>query len=164
MNRLGGHEAAGFARRYQFRGGRIRRVQMRYQRGGLTQVIFDLWVRSGHRSGGPSADTPIRLRLRLERVAEFRFQMRPNRPRRIIEEARFGYLQGLFYLMFDAWGLEPGETARVHDYRASEVYAAGQELYWEELPLPPADATNGGEEKTVPPPSAGPSSVVPPAE
>lgn len=134
MNRLGAHEAAGFARKYQFRGGKVRRVQLRYRRGGVTQVLFDLLLPSRGRGTGEAAAPPVRLRLLLHQVAEFRFQMRPHLPRRIIEEARFGYWNGLFYLMLDASGLEPGEQAKVHDYRASEVYAAGQELYWEELP------------------------------
>lgn len=143
MNRLTPQEAAGFARRYPFRGGRIRRVQLRYGRGGLTRVVLDLRLRTGSRGEGT-----LCLRLILERVAEFRFQMRPYLPRRIIEEARFGYWNGLFYLMLDATGLEPGEVARVHDYRASEVYVAGQELYWQERPG--RGTTTGG-------PSAGPS-------
>jgi hypothetical protein len=141
MNRLAAHEAAGFARKYQFRGGKVRRVQLRYRRGGVTQVVFDLLVQSSGRGAGEAAARPVRLRLLLHQVAVFRFQMRPHLPRRIIEEARFGYWNGLFYLMLDASGLEPGEQARVHDYRASEVYAAGQELYWEERPARPSSAS-----------------------
>jgi hypothetical protein len=140
MNRLSPSEAAGFARRYGFRGGRIRRVQLRYHPEGSTQVVFDLRVTSGRGQRGEKSS--LRLRLVLTQVAEFRFQMRPHRPRRIIEEARFGYWNGLFYLMFDAAALDPGEMARVHDYRASEVYAAGQQLYWEERPGPTAPSSD----------------------
>ncbi|MBA2226020.1 MAG: hypothetical protein WHU94_11940 [Thermogemmata sp.] len=176
MNRLAAHEAAGFARKYQFRGGKVRRVQLRYRRGGVTQVVFDLLVQSSGRGSGEAAARPVRLRLLLHQVAEFRFQMRPHLPRRIIEEARFGYWNGLFYLMLDASGLEPGEQAKVHDYRASEVYAAGRELYWQEQPArqpnasaaetaspPAADGTPPSTpEKAPPEPSPGTSPLAPP--
>jgi hypothetical protein len=103
--------------------------------------------------------------LLLHQVAEFRFQMRPHLPRRIIEEARFGYWNGLFYVMLDASGLEPGEQARVHDYRASEVYAAGQELYWEELPARTSRSprSEAPQEETRPPSSPGTPPVGPPS-
>jgi hypothetical protein len=75
----------------------------------------------------------VRLKLVLEGVDEFRFQMRPNQPKAKIADARIGYHNGLFYVSFDSVGLEPGEQAQVFDFRASEVYAAGRELFWEEV-------------------------------
>ena len=71
--------------------------------------------------------------LRLEGVEEFRFQMRPGQPRVTIADARIGHLNGLYYVNLDAWGLDPGEAPKVHDFRASEAYAAGRELLWEEV-------------------------------
>jgi len=158
MNRLAAHEAAGFARKYPFRGGRIRRVQLRYRPRGVTQVIFDLQMPIRSRGLTNPTVRSVRLRLLLHQVAEFRFQMRPHLPRRIIEEARFGYWNGLFYVMLDASGLEPGEQARVHDYRASEVYAAGQELYWEELPARAEPSPNSDANANLAPSSPNPPS------
>ena len=75
----------------------------------------------------------VRLVLRLEGVEEFRFQMRPGQPKVKIADARIGHLNGLFYVNLDAWGLDPGETPKLHDFRASEAYAAGRELLWQEI-------------------------------
>jgi hypothetical protein len=77
----------------------------------------------------------VRLVLRLEGVEEYRFQMRPNMPKATIADARFSHLNGLFYINFDAWGLEPNEQPKVFDFRASEVFAAGRELLWSVKPL-----------------------------
>ena len=74
----------------------------------------------------------MHLVLRLEGVEEFRFQMRPNLPKAKIAEARISYLNGLFFVNLDAWGLEPGEQPKLHDFRASEGYVGGRDLFWEE--------------------------------
>ena len=50
-----------------------------------------------------------------------------------ITDARIGYHNGLFYVSLDAVGLEPNEVAQVFDFRASEVFVAGRELFWEEV-------------------------------
>ena len=65
-------------------------------------------------------------------MEEFRFQMRPSQPKAKIADARISYLNGLFFVNLDAWGLEPGEQPRLHDFRASEAYVGGRELFWEE--------------------------------
>jgi len=39
---------------------------------------------------------------------------------------RIGYLNGLFFVNLDAWGLEPGEQPKLHDFRASEVYVGAK--------------------------------------
>ena len=74
----------------------------------------------------------VRLTLRLAGVEEFRLQMRPNQPKVKITDARLGYFNGLFFVSLDSVGLEAGETAQMFDFRASEIYAAGRELWWEE--------------------------------
>ena len=76
----------------------------------------------------------MHLVLRVDGVEEFRFQMRPNQPKGKIADARIGYINGLFFVNLDAWGLEPGEQPKLHDFRASEVYVGGRELSWEERP------------------------------
>jgi hypothetical protein len=55
-------------------------------------------------------------------------------PRAKIADARVGYLNGLFYVNLDAWGLDAGEQPKLHDYRASEAYAGGRDLLWAEVP------------------------------
>lgn len=79
----------------------------------------------------------VRLRVMLEGVTEFRLQMRPSQPKAKITDARLGFLNGQFFVSFDSVGLEPNEKAEVFDFRASEVYAAGRELLWEEVKAKP---------------------------
>lgn len=69
----------------------------------------------------------------LEGVTEFRLQMRPSQPKVKLTDARLGFLNGQFFMSFDSVGLEPNEKAEIFDFRASEVYAAGRELLWEEV-------------------------------
>ena len=40
---------------------------------------------------------------------------------------------GLIYINFDAWGLQPGEVPGVHDFRASDAFVAGRQVSWEEI-------------------------------
>ena len=58
--------------------------------------------------------------------------MRPNLPKVKIADARIAHLNGLFYVTFDALALDPGERPQVYDFRASELFAAGRDLMWEE--------------------------------
>jgi hypothetical protein len=130
MNRLQPHEFAKFLRSYRFIGGALRGVRVR-PKGREVTVEFRVRVREAITDLGKDP-RQVRLRFVLEGVDEFRFQMRPQQPKVKITDARIGYHNGLFYLTFDSVGLEPNETAQVFDFRASEVYAAGRELFWEE--------------------------------
>jgi hypothetical protein len=132
FERIGPNELPAFLRRYRLAGGRIRRMRVVYPRPREAAVEFHLTVRETLKDLGESPRT-ARLVLRLEGVEEFRIQMRPNQPKSKIVEARVGYLNGLFFVNFDAWGLGPGELAKLHDYRASETYAGGRELLWREI-------------------------------
>jgi hypothetical protein len=132
MNRLTPAELPAFLRRYRFPGGRVRRVRLVHLTDNEVAVELRLVVREAIRDLG-STPKRVRLVLRLEGVEEFRFQMRPGQPRVKITDARFAYLNGLYYVNLDAWGLEPGETPKLHDFRASEAFAAGRELLWEEI-------------------------------
>jgi hypothetical protein len=132
MNRLSSAELPQFFRRYRFPGGRVRAVRVVHAGPKDVRVEFRLSVRQALRDLGSDPKT-VRLRLRLEGVEEFRIQMRPNQPRVRIADARFGFLNNLFFVNLDAWALDPGEAPKIHDYRASEVYAAGRELLWEEM-------------------------------
>jgi hypothetical protein len=128
MNRIAPHDLPAFLRKYRLTGGRVRRVKVLHRKGREVAVEFHLTLRE--------AAKPVRLVLRLEGVEEYRLQMRPSMPRTRIADARIGYLNGLFFVNLDAWGLESGEQPKLHDYRASEVYAGGRELFWAEVPRP----------------------------
>src|SRR5262249_13208299 len=132
MNRLDPADTVTFHRRYRFAGGRVRRIRWLLGRKGKLAIEFVLSVHTATRELGTDASR-VRLRLRLEGVQEYRFQKRPDGVGGRIAELRVGYLDGLFFLNLDAWGLEPGETPKVHDFRASEAYAAGSELCWVEI-------------------------------
>lgn len=132
MNRLTPAELPAFLRRYRFPGGRVRGVRLVNRGDKDVAVEMRLVVREALRDLG-STPRRVRLVLRLEGVEEFRFQMRPGQPRVKIVDARFGYFNGLYYVNLDAWGLDAGETPKLHDFRASEAFAAGRELLWEEI-------------------------------
>lgn len=119
-------------RKYRLAGGRVRRVRIRYPRPKEVLVEFRVSAREATRAPGIDSQK-LQLRIRLEGVEEFRFQMRPNLPKSHIGDARIAYLNGLFYVSFDSLGLDPGEMAQVFDFRASEAYAASRELFWEEV-------------------------------
>jgi hypothetical protein len=132
MNRLQPHEFAKFLRSYRFVGGVLRGVKVLHRPPRAVAVEFRVSVREAVTDLG-GEPRRVRLRLVLEGVDEFRFQMRPSQPKAKIADARIGYFNGLFYVSFDSVGLEPNEAAQVFDFRASEVYAAGRELLWEEV-------------------------------
>ncbi|AMV27239.1 hypothetical protein VT84_22750 [Gemmata sp. SH-PL17] len=144
MTRLQPHEVAKFLRAYRFIGGRLRAVKVVHKGARVVTVEFHTRVREAITDLGKDP-RHVRLRLRLNGVEEFRFQMRPSQPKSKITDARIGYHNGLFYVTLDSIGLEPGETAQVFDFRASEVFAAGRELFWEV-------ATKGSAEGDAPKP------------
>lgn len=133
MNRILPTDLAAFLRRYRLPGGRLKAYRVTHTSQKGVGVEFRLVA---HEAVKDLAADPKRVRLgvRLGVVEEYRLQMRPNQPKVRIADARISYMNGLFYVNLDAWSLEPGEQPKVHDFRASEVYAAGRELYAGELP------------------------------
>ena len=129
MNRLSPTDLPSFQRKYRFAGGRLRRVRVRYA-GDATAVEFTLTARTALRELGADPQ-PVRLRFRLTGAEEFRFQKRPGVAGGKMSDALFGYLDGLFFVTLDAFGLDPGDRPAAHDFRASDAYAAGRELWWE---------------------------------
>jgi uncharacterized protein YnzC (UPF0291/DUF896 family) len=129
MNPLQPNDLQQFLRRYRFIGGRVRGVWLRQPSEKSIAIEFRLAVREATKDLG-AEPKPVRLKLRLSNVEEFRVQMRPNLPRVKIVDARIAYLNGLFYVTFDALGLGPNERAEVYDFRASELFAAGRGLEW----------------------------------
>jgi hypothetical protein len=132
FERIGPSDLPRLLRQYRLVGGRIHRVRLLYPGPKKVAIEFYLTVREAIKSLGTEPRT-ARLILRLESVDEYRFQMRPGQARVKITDARIGYLNDLFFVNLDAWGLEPGEQPKLHDYRASEVYAAGRELFMQEV-------------------------------
>ena len=128
MNRIFPNDLPQFLRRYRIPGGRLRAVRIAHpaEKGGV--VEFRLAVRETIVDLG-AEPKPVRLGLRLVGVEEYRFQMRPNQPKVRITDARISYLNNLFFVNLDAWALDAGEQPKIYDFRASEVYAAGRELW-----------------------------------
>jgi hypothetical protein len=132
MTRLDPPALASFLRRYRFAGSRLRGLRVRSTTDGLPTIELRLAARTALRDLG-TEPRPVRLRLRLVGVEEYRFQKRPGTPSGKVPDARIGYFDGLFFLTLDTWSLEPGEQPKPLDYRASDAYAAGRELWWEEI-------------------------------
>jgi hypothetical protein len=132
MNRLQPHEFAKFLRSYRFVGGSLLAAKVRHRGRREVAVEFRVGVREAITDLGREPRR-VRLRIVVGGADEFRLQMRPGQPKSRLTDARLGYFNGLFFVSFDSVGLEPGEAAQVFDFRASEVYAAGRELFWEEV-------------------------------
>ena len=130
MNRLYPSDLAGFAKRYRFAGGRVRRVRVAFAGELAVEVVVSARTAVRDLDAEPRA---VRLRLRLVGVEEFRFQKRPGGPGGRITDARVGYFGDLYFVNFDAFDLQPGEVPKMHDYRASDLYVGGRELWWEEV-------------------------------
>ena len=131
MNPITPNDLPAFLKKYRLSGGRVRRVRLLYPK--LREVAVELHLSLFEAVKNLGAEPRrIHLVLRVEGVEEFRFQMRPSQPKARIADARIGYLNGLFFVNLDAWGLEPGEQPRLHDFRASEAYVGGRALFWEE--------------------------------
>lgn len=131
MNVLQHHEFTKFLQSYRLVGGLLRAALVRHH-GGEVSVEFRISVREAITDLGKQRRR-VRLRLLLTGVEEFRLQMRPGQPKVKITDARIGYFNGLIYITLDSVGLGPSEAAAIFDFRASEVFAAGRELAWEEV-------------------------------
>jgi hypothetical protein len=135
MNRLYPTDFPAFARRFRFAGARLRRVALTNRQGRLDLDVV-LVARTAVRDLGTDPK-PVRLRLRVADVDECRVQKRLGANVRLTDVA-FGSFGGKVYVNFDAWGLEAGERPGVHDFRASDLFAGGRDLFWEEVPRKPA--------------------------
>ncbi len=131
MNRLHSSEIAQFARKYRFVGGRVKKLRLTNSRG-VAALEATLLVRPATRDLG-AAPKPVKLKLRVTGVEEYRFQKRPTLPAGKMSDLKIGYFNGLYYVNFDAWGLPAGEVPGLHDYRASDAFVGGGDLFWEEV-------------------------------
>jgi hypothetical protein len=143
MNRVYPVDLPRFLGQFRFAGGRIRSIRLRYLSAEELTADLRLLVRRPGRS--PSENSPpVPLRIRLLGVSEFRFQKRPGTPGGRIPDFRIGYFGDSYFINLDAFMLAPGETPKLHDFRASEAYVAGRELWWEE------SRSNGAAERDQP--------------
>ena len=125
-------ELAQFARKYRFADGRLRRFRVLPRKGGGTVEVI-LRVTPAITDLGADAPKPVRLVLRIDGVEEYRFQKRPITSPARVSDVKFATFNGLIYVNFDAWGLQPGEVPGVHDFRASDAFVAGRQVSWEEV-------------------------------
>jgi hypothetical protein len=147
MNRITPNDLPAFLRKFRLAGGRVRRVRVLYPKPREVAVEIHLTLFEAVKNLG-TEPRRTHLVLRVEGVEEFRFQMRPSQPRAKIADARIGHLNGLFFVNLDAWGLESGEQPKLHDFRASEAYVGGRDLYREERPHGRTEPGPGG--RTMP--------------
>jgi hypothetical protein len=136
MTPLHPQELAQFARKYRFPGGRRSSIRIR-TRGSEVTVEVTLRVNTAIKDLGDGVDA-VRLKLLVVGAEEYRFQKRLNSSAGKLSDVKFSYFNGLFFVNFDAWGLQPGEVPGVHDFRASDAFVAGRELHWEEVAKPAA--------------------------
>ena len=132
MIRLHSSDLVQFARKYRFVGGKLKRLRLT-NRKGMATVEAVLIVRPATRDLG-AAPAPVKLKLEIAGVEEYRFQKRPTVAAGKMSDLKLGYFNGFYFLNFDAWGLPAGEVPGIHDFRASDAYAAGNDLFWEEVP------------------------------
>lgn len=131
MTRLHSSDLVQFARKYRFVGGKLTRLGLRNRRGSTT-VVAVILVRPATRDLA-HVPKPVRLKLEITGVEEYRFQKRPTMAAGKMSDLKFGYFNGVYFINFDAWGLPAGEVPGVHDFRASDFYVAGNDLFWEEM-------------------------------
>jgi hypothetical protein len=115
-----------FVRRFRFKGGSLRRFQVRNHSGQVSTAVIRLTVREGDRSA------PALLKLAFSGVEEYRFQRRPGPGLVKLKEVRLGHFNGLFYLNLDAF--EDDGPLAIHDFRASDAFIAAREVSWEIVP------------------------------
>jgi len=130
MQRLHSSDLVQFARKYRFVGGKLKRLRIGSRRGSTT-VVAHLLVRPATRDLN-AAPPPVKLKLEIAGVEEFRFQKRLTVASGKMSDLKLGYFNGVYFINFDAWGLPVGEVPGIHDFRASDAYVAGNDLFWEE--------------------------------
>lgn len=138
MKRVYPADLPGFLRSYKFAGGRVKRVKLKYITPDELTIEFIVSARTPAKAFGEEPRA-VRLRIRVAGVQEFRFQKRLSVPAGKMPDARIGYFGDAYFVNLDAFALEPGEQPKPFDYRASDAYVAGRELWWEEV------AEKGGE-------------------
>lgn len=123
MNELTPGNVHAFLKRYQLKGGRLIRMQIRPRRQDATTAEIRLTARDA------TTNQAVRLRLSFEGVEEYRFQRRPSAPLIRLKEVQIGFFGALTYLNLDAFPEEG--PPKVMDFRASDCFVGGRVLHWE---------------------------------
>ena len=127
MPRLDPDATDDFLRRFhRGRDGRLLGVDVSLARGRVAAVAFTLRLRDAD-----DDDAETDLRLELAEVNELRLQVRPTEdPQDLVDGIAVGTFGGLTFVDLMPWTDRP---SGVHDYRASNCYAAGAVLRWETI-------------------------------
>lgn len=123
MNELTTGTVHGFLKRYQLRGGRLLRFQVRPRPRDASTAEVRLTARD------TQTNQPVRLRLVLTGVEEYRFQRRPGPWPLRLNEVQIGFFGPLVYLNLDAFA-DDGPP-KVMDFRASDWFLAARTVTWE---------------------------------
>jgi hypothetical protein len=125
MNELTPANVHAFLKRFQLRGGRLIRIQIRPRRGDATTAEIRVTALD------TKVNRPVRLRIAFDGVEEYRFQRRPSAPLVRLREVQIGFFGALTYLNLDAFA--QNGPPKVMDFRASDCFLAGQIGKWEIL-------------------------------
>ncbi|HEY1381326.1 MAG TPA: hypothetical protein VGF55_31285 [Gemmataceae bacterium] len=125
MPRLDPDATDDFLRRFhRGRDGRLLAVDLRTARGRVATVSFTVRLRDADHD-----DAETDVRLELGEVNELRLQVRPTEAPEALEDGiAIGTFGGLTFVDLMPWTDRP---SGVHDYRASNCYAAGATVRWE---------------------------------
>jgi hypothetical protein len=128
MTRLDPDAAADLLRRFhRGREGLLLGVDVRMSKGRVAAVTFDLRLRDLD-----ADDMETDVRFELAEVGEMRLQVRPTEdPQTLVDGIAIGAFGGSTFVDLMPWTDRP---SGVHDYRASNCYAGGAILRWEEVP------------------------------
>jgi hypothetical protein len=123
MERLEPNQIGAFLKRFHHLKGRLRRFRVQNRSAQEARGELVLGVHEGDER------KPMRLKLALEAVEEFRFQRRPGPGLVRLREVRLGAFNGLFFLNLDAYADEG--APQLIDFRASDAYIAARSVLWE---------------------------------
>ena len=123
MNELTPANVYAFLKRFQFRGGRLRRFAIRDKSRKATFAEVRLSARD------TKSNQPVRLRLLFDHVEEYRFQRRPGMTPLRLKEVQVGFFGDLVYVNLDPFP-EDGPP-KVMDFRASDCFLAGRVVRWD---------------------------------
>jgi len=122
MNELTPANAHAFLKRFQFRGGWLRRFRVRNKSADAATGELRLTARD------MTTNQPVRLRLQFDGVEEYRFQRRPGPGLVRLTEVQVGFFGNLVYINLDAFPEEG--PPKVMDFRASDWFLAGRSVQW----------------------------------
>jgi hypothetical protein len=116
-----------FLRKYRFANARVRRFRVASAASGETTIDVVLIARKAMADLNRPAERVV-ISLTFRGVEEYRFQKRPGGDGRLKTDCRFGTFEGLVYVDFDAYPMGRGDVPKLHDFRASDLFAGCRDL------------------------------------